>query len=104
MTIRTQFQTGREVKLARHFELLPLDELGPDLRQDDGDSWTWVGDKPPEPVALACNVRVWLPTMQPIDPRTGTNWEGVGVEPDLPGGEDALATAVAAARAALAEE
>jgi carboxyl-terminal processing protease len=62
------------------------------------------GANPPEPVALACNVRVWLPTMQPIDPRTGTNWEGVGVEPDLPDGEDALATAVAAAQAALAGE
>ena len=37
MTIRTQFQTGRQVKLARHIELLPLDELGPDRHQDDGD-------------------------------------------------------------------
>ena len=62
------------------------------------------GANPPETFDLVCQVRAWLPTKQPIDPRTGTNWEGVGVQPDIEGGEDALATAVVEARTALGLE
>lgn len=60
------------------------------------------GANPPETFDLTCQVRAWLPTKQPVDPRTGTNWESVGVLPDMAGGEDALETALGAARAAMA--
>ncbi len=43
-----------------------------------------------------------IPTSAPIDPRTGTNWDVVGVQPDvLVGSGDALERALALARAAL---
>jgi hypothetical protein len=47
---------------------------------------------------------VWVPTGRAINPITGTNWEGTGVEPDVPVDEaDALRTAhLAALRAVLA--
>lgn len=46
---------------------------------------------------------VWVPTGRAINPITGTNWEGTGVEPDVPvDAEQALTTAhLAALRAVL---
>lgn len=45
----------------------------------------------------------FIPTQAPIDPRTGTNWEGVGVRPDVEADPaDALETALKLARAAVA--
>ncbi|GIG59676.1 hypothetical protein Lfu02_40480 [Longispora fulva] len=47
--------------------------------------------------------KAFIPTEAPIDPRTGTNWEGVGVQPDvLVESDEALRTAIALARAAVA--
>jgi C-terminal processing protease CtpA/Prc len=44
----------------------------------------------------------FIPTMAPIDPRTGGNWEGTGVRPDVVVGSDqTLARAVELARAAI---
>lgn len=44
----------------------------------------------------------FVPTAAPIDPRTGTNWEGVGVLPDVSvAAEDALDCALQLARTAL---
>ena len=62
------------------------------------------GANPPEDFDLACGLRVWLPTWQPIHPATGGNWEGEGVQPDIPGGEDALVTAHRAALDVLGRE
>lgn len=62
------------------------------------------GANPPESFDLACDIRIWLPTWQPVHPVTGANWEGTGVRPDIPGGEDALATAHRAALDALGRE
>jgi C-terminal processing protease CtpA/Prc len=45
--------------------------------------------------------RAFIPTMAPIDPRTGTNWEGIGVQPDdLVASNDALTRATELARSA----
>jgi hypothetical protein len=46
---------------------------------------------------------LFVPTGRPINPTTGTNWEGTGVEPDVKvAASDALATAQALALEALA--
>jgi DNA-binding MarR family transcriptional regulator len=39
---------------------------------------------PGRPFQTATGFSVFIPTGAPIDPRTGTNWEGVGVTPDVP--------------------
>lgn len=45
-----------------------------------------------------------LPEMRSVNPITGTNWQGVGVKPDVPvPAEQALETALALAKSALAE-
>ncbi len=38
---------------------------------------------PSEPKVLNENFLVLLPNHRPIDPVTGTNWEGVGIQPDI---------------------
>ncbi|MHA6287552.1 S41 family peptidase [Maricaulis sp. CAU 1757] len=48
------------------------------------------GANPPETFDLPCGVKAWMPTRQPIDPRTGSNWERVGVQPHIPVEGDAL--------------
>lgn len=42
---------------------------------------------PGRPFQTATGFSVFIPTGAPIDPRTGTNWEGVGVIPDAPAPE-----------------
>ena len=32
---------------------------------------------------LSDGLQVWIPTGRAVNPRTGTNWEGTGVEPDI---------------------
>ena len=55
-------------------------------------------------VILSDNFMMSLPFARAVNPVTGTNWEGVGVEPDVEvGGEAALETALALASAKLAE-
>jgi C-terminal processing protease CtpA/Prc len=45
----------------------------------------------------------FIPTMAPIDPRTGTNWEGIGVQPDIiTTPADTLSIAIDLARKAIA--
>lgn len=41
------------------------------------------GAHPGGPVTVTDRFRVWIPTGRAINPITGTNWEGVGVEPDI---------------------
>jgi len=49
-------------------------------------------------------VTVTVPNGRTVSPFTGTNWEGVGVRPDLEvPEEDALDVALAEARRAVAE-
>jgi hypothetical protein len=49
--------------------------------------------------------RVYMPMGRPVDPDTGTNWEGTGVEPDIEtSAREALAVAHIAALEALREE
>lgn len=54
---------------------------------------------PARPVRLPAGFEMRLPFAQPINPVTGTNWEGDGVEPDIavPAGE-ALDTALGRAK------
>ncbi|MGW4384491.1 S41 family peptidase [Kitasatospora sp. NPDC004531] len=42
------------------------------------------GAHPTSRIPLTAHVTVTVPTARSINPVTGTNWEGVGVEPDLP--------------------
>lgn len=39
--------------------------------------------QPIERVAVSERFYLWLPTQKPVDPITNTNWEGVGVTPDI---------------------
>jgi len=39
--------------------------------------------QPIERVAVSEKFYMWLPTQKPIDPLTNTNWEGIGVIPDI---------------------
>ncbi|MEU3708492.1 S41 family peptidase [Streptomyces catenulae] len=59
------------------------------------------GAHPTARIPVAPHVTVTVPTARSINPVTGTNWEGVGVEPDLAvAAEDALKAALAHLRAA----
>jgi C-terminal processing protease CtpA/Prc len=59
------------------------------------------GAHPSEVVSLAEHVELRLPVARPVSPITGTNWEAVGVQPDMPArAGDALGVAHRAARAA----
>jgi retinol-binding protein 3 len=40
--------------------------------------------QPIERVAVSDKFYIWLPTQKPVDPTTNTNWEGIGVSPDIP--------------------
>ncbi|WP_035799902.1 S41 family peptidase [Kitasatospora mediocidica] len=52
--------------------------------------------------ALTDGFSAFIPTMAPVDPRTGTNWEGSGVRPDVTTApEQALTTAQQLARRML---
>jgi Peptidase family S41 len=54
-------------------------------------------------VPLDNRFTAFIPTEAPTDPRTGTNWEGTGVHPDIDvDPADALDTAVNLARSAIA--
>ena len=54
-----------------------------------------------EGFVLHPHLELTLPVVRAVNPVSGTNWEGVGVQPDVPA-DDALATAEALARAAVA--
>jgi C-terminal processing protease CtpA/Prc len=60
------------------------------------------GANPGGPVALPHGLTIFVPTGRAINPITKTNWEGVGVKPDVPVEADsALTTAHRIARKAL---
>lgn len=47
--------------------------------------------QPIDRIAVSDRFYIWLPTQRPVDPITNTNWEGIGVEPDIPSpAKDAL--------------
>jgi C-terminal processing protease CtpA/Prc len=57
------------------------------------------GAHPSSMVSLAEHVELRLPTARSVNPHTDANWEGVGVEPDVPvPASEALDAAIAAAR------
>jgi C-terminal processing protease CtpA/Prc len=57
------------------------------------------GAHPTARFAVSPHVTVTVPTARSINPVTGTNWEGVGVVPDVPAAaDDALETALAGLR------
>jgi len=61
------------------------------------------GAHPSEIVSLTDQVELRLPVARPVNPLTGTNWEGVGVQPDVPtAAADALESALQLAREAVA--
>lgn len=61
------------------------------------------GANPGEAHAFGCCFRVFVPTGRAINPTTGTNWEGTGVEPDIKvPAPEALAVARVEALKALA--
>jgi C-terminal processing protease CtpA/Prc len=41
------------------------------------------GAHPSQVVSLAEHIELFLPTARPVNPITGGNWEGVGVQPDI---------------------
>lgn len=43
-----------------------------------------------EPVELGESYAISIPDARPVNLITGTNWEGSGVHPDIPGGDDPL--------------
>lgn len=60
---------------------------------------------PGEFVPLDDRFTAFIPTASPLDPRTGTNWEGVGVRPDIVADPaEALKTALIMARSAIARQ
>ncbi|MFE7527235.1 S41 family peptidase [Kitasatospora sp. NPDC057542] len=60
------------------------------------------GAHPTDRIPVAPHVAVTVPAARSINPVTGTNWEGVGVEPDLPvAAEDALEAALGHLRTRL---
>lgn len=67
---------------------------------------TWGGANPGEGVPLSKGFAMFVPNGRAINPVTKTNWEGVGVKPDvaLPVNADTLAKAVELAKAALAKK
>jgi hypothetical protein len=55
---------------------------------------TWGGAHPSRPYRLGDHFAAWIPSRRTISPITHTNWEGVGVIPDIPATQDnALAMA-----------
>jgi C-terminal processing protease CtpA/Prc len=63
------------------------------------------GAHPYERRRLTDHFLIKLPEMRSINPITGTDWQGVGVKPDVPTPSDqALGKAIELARAALAKE
>lgn len=43
-----------------------------------------------DPIPLDARVQIAIPDASPINDTTGRNWEGAGVKPDVPGGDDPL--------------
>ena len=43
--------------------------------------------------ALPHGFLLWAPEARPVNPKTGANWERIGVKPDVPGDDDPLHTA-----------
>ena len=63
------------------------------------------GANPGGPVRLPYDLTLFVPTGRAINPITGTNWEGVGVKPDVPAtADDALDVALRMAREAVGGE
>lgn len=63
------------------------------------------GANPGRPVPLPYGLTLFVPTGRAINPITKTNWEGVGVKPDLSvNADDALAAAIRLAQKAVAAE
>ncbi len=55
---------------------------------------TWGGAHPTRPFRLSDHFSAWIPSARAINPITQSNWEGVGVQPDIPATRDkALAMA-----------
>lgn len=67
---------------------------------------TWGGANPGAGVPLDKRFAMFVPNGRAINPITKTNWEGVGVKPDiaLPIESDALAKAIEMAKAAMAKK
>jgi hypothetical protein len=62
------------------------------------------GAHPREGWTVHPHLEAAVPVARAVNPVSGTNWEGVGVRPDVPcDAEAALETALALARARLAE-
>jgi C-terminal processing protease CtpA/Prc len=58
------------------------------------------GAHPSEVVSLTAHIELRLPVARAVNPITGSNWESVGVQPDIPAqASDALEVALAAATA-----
>lgn len=58
------------------------------------------------PVAIGGGLQIAVPDARPVNLKTGANWEGQGVQPDLAGGDDPIfvaRTALARMRAGKAE-
>ena len=56
------------------------------------------GAHPSEVVSLTSQIELRLPVARALNPITGSNWERVGVQPDIPAqASDALEVALAAA-------
>ena len=64
---------------------------------------TWGGANPGGVFPLPAGLRIFLPTGRAINPITGTNWEGVGVVPDVQSDRE-RAFEIALARAKIAAE
>lgn len=63
------------------------------------------GANPGRPRPLQAGLSIFVPTGQAVNPITRTNWEGRGVQPDLPSAPDqAFATAYEAARKAAGKK
>jgi len=49
---------------------------------------TWGGAHPSRPYRLSDHFAAWIPSRRAINPITGSNWEGVGVIPDVAAPQD----------------
>ena len=54
---------------------------------------TWGGAHPASPHRIGAHFYAVIPSQRSISPITGTNWEGVGVTPDILAPDDALGAA-----------
>ena len=79
--------TGEVYVLTSHFTFSGGEEMAYDLqalkRATIVGETTGGGANPGGPVPLPDHFSIFIPTGRPINPVTKTNWEGVGVQPDV---------------------